>query len=68
MTLAAFFEALSNVNATVTVQDGAKHDLVKVNAAGYEQLLSELLAETVKEINIVSAMAVTVVLDTEVSA
>lgn len=68
MTLEAFFEALTNSAAVVTVQDGAKKELVKVNAAGYEQLLASLLGETVKEITVVSAAAVTVVIDTSVSA
>ena len=68
MLLSEFFAALTNAAAVVTVQDGAKHELVKVNVAGYEQLLASLLAETVKEITVQNANAVTVVLDTPVSA
>lgn len=68
MTLEAFFKALTNAAAVVTVQDANKHDLVKVNAAGYEQLLEELLAETVDAITVVSPNAVTVILEGEISA
>lgn len=68
MTLEAFFKALTNVNAVVTIKNAAEKDLVKVNAAGYEQLLATLLAEEVKGITVKSATDVTVILDGEVSA
>lgn len=68
MTLEAFFKALTNTNAVVTVQDGNKHELVKVYASGYEQLLASLLAETVENFTMVSPAAVTVILESEVSA
>lgn len=68
MTLEAFFKALTNVNAVVTVKNAAGEELVKINAAGYEQLLASLLAETVKEITVKSGSDVSVKLDGEISA
>ena len=68
MVLAEFFAALTNANAVVTIKNAAGADLVKVNAAGYEQLLASLLAEEVKEITVKSASDVIVTLDGEVSA
>ena len=68
MLLADFFAALTNANAVVTIKNAAGKDLVKVNAAGYEQLLASLLAEEVKEITVKSASDVIVTLDGEVSA
>ena len=65
MTLDAFFKALSNVNAVVTVKNAAGTELVKVNAAGYAQLLASLLAETVKTITVKSASDVQVTLEGE---
>jgi len=63
MLLQDFFEALTNQAAVVTVKDASGNELVKVNAAGYAQLLASLLAETVAQITVVNTNAVTVVLD-----
>ena len=48
MTLEAFIKALTNQNTVVTVQDGNKQELIKFYAAGYEQLLTDLLSKNVE--------------------
>lgn len=68
MLLQDFFEALTNSTAVVTIKDEGAHELVKVNAAGYEQLLASLLAEEVKGITVKSANDVIVVIAGGVSA
>ncbi len=68
MTLEAFIKALTNQNTVVTVQDGNKQELIKFYAAGYEQLLTDLLSKNVENFTVTSAQAVTVVLEAEISA
>lgn len=60
MTLTQFLAALTNTNMVVTVLDSNDTELVKMYAAGYQQLLETLLAKTVSQITFVSAQAVTV--------
>lgn len=65
MTLSDFLAALNNPQAVVTVVDSDSTELVKVNAAGYAQLLSTLLARTVDKVTISNANAVSVLLQQE---
>ena len=51
MTLQEFFEALTNTNMVVTVNEGTV-ELTKIYASGYEQLQSSLLAKEVSKITI----------------
>lgn len=51
MTLQEFFEALTNANMVVTVNEGTV-ELTKIYASGYEQLQSSLLAKEVSKITI----------------
>ena len=51
MTLQEFFEALTNTNMVVTVNEGAV-ELTKIYASGYEQLQSSLLAKEVSKITV----------------
>lgn len=60
MTLTQFLAALTNTNMVVTVLDSNDVELVKMYAAGYQQLLATLLAKTVSQITFVSAQAVTI--------
>ena len=65
MTLSQFLAALNNAQAVVTILDNDNTELVKVYAAGYEQLLATLLAREVDKVTIVQSNAVTVLLKAE---
>ena len=60
MTLSEFLAALTNAQAVVTVQDNDGTELVKLFAAGYAQLLAELLAREVAQVTVVNQTAITV--------
>ena len=60
MTLTQFLAALTNTTMVVTVLDAEGTELVKLYAAGYQQLLATLLAKEVSEITFVNQQAVTV--------
>lgn len=64
MTLSEFLAALNNPQAVVTVLDSetGNPELIKLYAAGYEQLLATLLAREVDKVTIVNQAAVTVIL------
>lgn len=62
MTLAEFLAALNNPQAVVTVLDSDNTELIKLFAAGYEQLLAELLSREVDKVTIAQMNAVTVLL------
>lgn len=59
MTLAEFLAALNNPNAVVTVVDDNDSELIKLYAAGYEQLLAALLEREVDVVTIVNQAAIT---------
>lgn len=51
----------------VTVLDGTNAELIKFYAEGYDQVVDEILAETVAKLTVTNANAITVVIG-EVSA
>lgn len=65
MTLQEFLAALQNPNAVVTINEAGEtpHELIKMYAAGYEQLLTDLLAKEVETVTVVSPQAITVVVE-----
>lgn len=62
MTLNDFFAALQNPNMVVSVTQN-NVELTKIYASGYEQLLTELLEETVSKITIINQSSCTVELE-----
>lgn len=69
MTLSEFLASLQNAGQIqVTVLESDNTELVKLYAAGYEQLLASLLARTVEKVTILNQAAVSVVLQGELSA
>ena len=68
MTLLQLLSALQNANKMlVTVLDGTNAELIKFYAEGYDQVVDEILAETVAKLTVTNANAITVVIG-EVSA
>ena len=68
MTLLQLLSALQNANKMlVTVLDGTGAELIKFYAEGYDQVVDEILAETVAKLTVTNANAITVVIG-EVSA
>ena len=70
MTLSEFLAALNNPQAVVTINEPgegtAVTELIKMYAAGYEQLLAELLAREVDKVTVVNQNAITVLLKTSI--
>jgi predicted YcjX-like family ATPase len=66
MSLSEFLAALNNPQAVVTINEPSEGtavtELIKMYAAGYEQLLAELLAREVDKVTVVSPQAITVLL------
>ena len=62
MTLSDFLAALNNPQAVVTVVESDNTELVKVNAAGYAQLLATLLAREVDKVTVANANSLSVLL------
>lgn len=62
MTLAEFLAALNNPQAIVSVMDSDNTELIKLYAAGYTQLIAELLEREISKVTIATKDAVNVLL------
>lgn len=64
MLLSDLLKALSgNANVNITLSDADNDGLITFNAGGYAAVESDLGKRTVKKVKIVSAQAVTIMLD-----
>lgn len=65
MTVQEFLAALNNPNAVVTVTENDGTELIKLYAAGYQQLVHTLLGREIAQVTVVNPQAITVKLAPE---